>query len=45
MEQGKEDCHIHMVLDGENWKAAIQRHENGPDLPCLLYTSDAADEL
>lgn len=20
-----------MVLDGENWKAAIQRHENGPD--------------
>lgn len=32
MERGKEDCHIHMVLDGENWKAAIQRHENGPDL-------------
>ena len=31
MERGKEDCHIHMVLDGENWKAAIQRHENGPD--------------
>ena len=20
------DCHIHMVLDGENWKAAIARH-------------------
>ena len=35
MEQGKEDCHIHMVLDGENWKAAIQRHENGPDLPWI----------
>ena len=32
MERGKEDCHIHMVLDGENWKTAIQRHENGPDL-------------
>ena len=25
------DCHIHMVLDGENWKAAIARHKNGPD--------------
>ena len=25
------DCHIHMVLDGENWKAAIDRHRNGPD--------------
>lgn len=25
MERGKEDCHIHMVLDGENWKAAIQQ--------------------
>lgn len=32
MERGKEDCHIHMVLDGENWKTAIKRHENGPDL-------------
>lgn len=35
MERGKEDCHIHMVLDGENWKAAIQRHENGLDLPWI----------
>ena len=25
------DCHMHMVLDGENWKAAIGRHQNGPD--------------
>ena len=25
------DCHIHMVLDGEYWKSAIARHENGPD--------------
>ena len=23
------DCHIHMVLDGENWKAAIARHSGG----------------
>ena len=25
------DCHIHMVLDGENWKAAIARHADGVD--------------
>ena len=25
------DCHIHMVLDGENWKNAIARHAAGVD--------------
>ena len=25
------DCHIHMVLDGVDWKAAIRRHEKGVD--------------
>ncbi len=25
------DCHIHMALDGADWKAAIARHGNGPD--------------
>ena len=25
------DCHIHMVLDGDNWKAAIARHEHGAE--------------
>ncbi len=25
------DCHIHMVLDGVDWKAAIARHSHGPD--------------
>lgn len=25
------DCHIHMVLDGADWKAAIGRHKNRPD--------------
>ena len=25
------DCHVHMVLDGENWRAAIGRHREGPD--------------
>ena len=24
----KADCHIHMVLDGENWKQAIARHSD-----------------
>lgn len=25
------DCHIHMVLDGENWREAIARHRAAPD--------------
>ena len=25
------DCHIHMVLDGTDWRAAIDRHRYGPD--------------
>ena len=25
------DCHIHMLLDGADWKAAIGRHEKKPD--------------
>lgn len=27
----KADCHIHMVLDGADWRGAIGRHRNGPD--------------
>ncbi len=27
----KADCHIHAVLDGVDWKAAIGRHERKPD--------------
>ena len=27
----KADCHIHAVLDGVDWKAAIRRHERKPD--------------
>ena len=23
------DCHMHMVLDGEDWKASIHRHDDG----------------
>ena len=25
------DCHIHMVLDGSDWRGAIDRHRDGPD--------------
>ncbi len=25
------DCHMHMLLDGVDWKAAIRRHEKKPD--------------
>ena len=25
------DCHIHMVLDGSDWRTAIQRHRCAPD--------------
>ena len=25
------DCHMHMILDGFDWKAAIRRHANYPD--------------
>lgn len=27
----KADCHIHMVLDGVDWKAAMGRHSQAPD--------------
>ncbi len=25
------DCHIHMILDGQDWRAAIARHRAAPD--------------
>lgn len=27
----KADCHIHMVLDGADWRSAIDRHRSAPD--------------
>lgn len=30
------DCHIHMVLDGADWRGAIDRHRNGSDRE-LIY--------
>ena len=32
------DCHIHMVLDGENWKAAIARHKDKVDTDFICKT-------
>ena len=32
------DCHMHMVLDGVEWKSAIGRHRNGPDRAFIRTT-------
>ena len=32
------DCHMHMVLDGENWRSAIARHEVAPDIAYIRKT-------
>ena len=30
------DCHMHMILDGFEWRGAIRRHsESGPDIPWI----------
>lgn len=29
------DCHMHMILDGQEWRSAIDRHRNGPDVPWI----------
>ncbi len=29
------DCHMHMLLDGKDWRAAIARHEKMPDIPYI----------
>lgn len=29
------DCHIHMLLDGKDWKAAIAGHRDGPDVALI----------
>lgn len=31
----KADCHIHMLLDGQDWKAAIRRHRDAPHTPTV----------
>lgn len=29
------DCHMHMILDGEEWRSAIRRHSDKPDIPWI----------
>ena len=31
----KADCHIHMLLDGRDWKASIARHTEIPHIPTI----------
>ena len=31
----KADCHMHMILDGVEWKSAIARHAVSPDIPWI----------
>ena len=31
----KTDCHMHMILDGYEWKSAIARHSQSPDIPWI----------
>lgn len=41
----KADCHIHMVLDGVDWKAAIARHNGKPDENFIHKTLAAYRDL
>ena len=29
------DCHMHMILDGLEWRASISRHKEKPDIPFI----------
>ena len=31
----KADCHMHMLLDGRDWKASISRHRQSPHMPTV----------
>ena len=31
----KADCHMHMILDGYEWRSAIDRHRTAPDIPWI----------
>lgn len=41
----KADCHMHMVLDGYNWKSAIARHENAPQEDFIRQALAAYQQL
>ena len=36
----KADCHMHMVLDGFDWKASIARHKESPHIPTIRAALD-----
>ena len=33
----KADCHMHMVLDGVDWKTSIARHKDSPHIPTIRH--------
>lgn len=35
------DCHIHMALDGKDWRAALQRHSAVPDITWIRRVLEA----
>lgn len=39
------DCHIHMVLDGRNWRNAIDRHRRQPDDAFIRETLERYQKL
>lgn len=39
------DCHVHMILDGQDWKNAIARHREGPDAPWIRQVLSRYQEL
>ena len=41
----KADCHIHMVLDGYNWRTAIARHTEKPDEQFIRQALSKYQEL
>ena len=41
----KADCHMHMILDGVEWKAAIGRHRNGVDADFVRRTLETYRDL
>ena len=41
----KADCHMHMILDGLEWKAAIARHSQAPDVAFIRQTLERYQSL
>lgn len=39
------DCHIHMALDGADWKAALARHKSAPDETFIRRTLEHYRDL